>query len=77
VSNRYDVSDAAEGQFEPGSNNQVLRNLRGIVDPAEMNRLETAWLAEVQRRSAEIDSGAVEIVPAEEAFAKLETKFRK
>jgi cell filamentation protein len=45
VSNRYDVSDAAEGQFEPGSNNHVLRNLRGIVDPAEMDRLETSELA--------------------------------
>jgi cell filamentation protein len=45
VSNRYDVSDAAEGQFEPGSNNQVLRNLRGIIDPGEMDRLETSELA--------------------------------
>jgi cell filamentation protein len=45
MSDRYDPSGAAEGQFEPGSNNHVLRNLRGIVDPAEMDRLETAELA--------------------------------
>lgn len=45
MSNRYDASDAAEGQFEPGSNNHVLRNLRGIADPEEMDRLETAELA--------------------------------
>lgn len=31
-----------EGQFEPGSGNRVLRNLRGIVDLAEMDRIETA-----------------------------------
>ncbi len=45
MSNRYDVSDAGEGQFEPGSNDHVLRNLRGIIEPAEMNRLETSELA--------------------------------
>jgi cell filamentation protein len=45
VGSRYDVSDATEGQFEPGSNNHVLRNLRGIIDPSEMDRLETAELA--------------------------------
>lgn len=45
MSNRYDVSDASEGQFEPDSNNRVLRNLRGIIDAAEMDRLETSELA--------------------------------
>ncbi len=45
MSNRYDSSDSAEGQFEPGSNELVLRNLRGITDQAEMDRLETAELA--------------------------------
>jgi len=43
--NRYDASGLAEGQFEPGSNDLVLRNLRGITDPAEMDRVEAAELA--------------------------------
>lgn len=45
MSDRYDASGIAEGQFEPGSGGRVLRNLRGIVDPAEMDCLETAELA--------------------------------
>jgi cell filamentation protein len=45
VSGRYDSSGFSEGQFEPGSNDRVLRNLRGIVDPVEMDRLEAAELA--------------------------------
>ncbi len=45
MSDRYDDSLVSEGQFEPGSNGLVLRNLRGIVDPTAMDRLETAELA--------------------------------
>jgi cell filamentation protein len=45
VSDRYDDSLMSEGQFEPGSNGLVLRNLRGIVDSTAMDRLETAELA--------------------------------
>ncbi|MBW7930161.1 MAG: Fic family protein [Gammaproteobacteria bacterium] len=47
ISDRYDASDAAEGRFEPGSGDRVLCNLRGIVDPVEMERLEAAELARV------------------------------
>jgi putative addiction module component (TIGR02574 family) len=35
------------------------------VDPVE---LEREWLAEVARRSSEIDSGSVEPIPAEQVF---------
>jgi len=45
VTDRYDVSDLQEGQFEPGSNNLVLRNKRGITTIAEMNIAEAAALA--------------------------------
>ena len=45
MSDRYDDSLVSEGQFEPGSNGLVLRNLRGIVDPTAMDRLEIAELA--------------------------------
>jgi len=41
---RYDVSGLAEAQYEPGSNDRVLRNLLGIVDPDEMDRVEARAL---------------------------------
>jgi cell filamentation protein len=38
--NRYETSRTAEGQFQPDSNNQVLLNKLGIVDPQEMENVE-------------------------------------
>jgi cell filamentation protein len=47
VTDRYDVSDLREGQFEPGSNDLVLRNKLAITTVEEMNVAETAALARV------------------------------
>lgn len=41
---RYNVSDSIEAQFEPGSNDAVLRNKLGITDPDEMDRIEAQAL---------------------------------
>lgn len=42
---RYDVSGLIEAQYEPGSDDSVLRNLLGIVDSEEMDRVEARALA--------------------------------
>jgi len=42
---RYDVSVLAEAQYEPGSKDTVIRNLLGIIDPDEMDRVEAGALA--------------------------------
>jgi putative addiction module component (TIGR02574 family) len=55
----------------------LLRVLWEELDGQPDSEVESAWLAEVQRRSAEIDSGAIESIPAEQVFAKLETQFKK
>ena len=41
---RYNVSGLREAQFEPGSNEQVLRNRLGIKSPKEMDDTETRAL---------------------------------
>jgi cell filamentation protein len=41
---RYDVSGLPEAQFEPGSNEQVLKNRLGIKSPKEMDDAETRAL---------------------------------
>lgn len=41
---RYDVSGLTEAQFEPGSDGQVLENLRGIKSSAEMDVAEATAL---------------------------------
>ena len=35
-----------------------------------------AWAAEVERRNAELESGAVSLIPGPEALAKLKAEFR-
>jgi putative addiction module component (TIGR02574 family) len=42
------------------------------IDPA----IEEAWAAEVERRNAEIESGAVSLIPGPEALAELKAQFR-
>ncbi|ABM20452.1 Fic/DOC family protein [Marinobacter nauticus] len=43
---RYDIT-GSEGEYEPGSDNKVLRNLPGITDPEEMNIVETDLLEDL------------------------------
>ena len=48
MNNRYDTSLNPEGQFQPGSEDQVLLNRLGITDPAEMDDVELILLEELQ-----------------------------
>jgi hypothetical protein len=43
---RYDVH-TAEGEYQPGSNEQVLKNLLGITSPDEMNEVELGLLVQL------------------------------
>lgn len=43
---RYDIT-GSEGEYQPGSNNKVLRNLPGITDPEEMSVAETDLLEDL------------------------------
>lgn len=42
---RYDVSDLVEAQYEPGSDDKVLKNMLGVTDPDEMDRIEATEMA--------------------------------
>jgi cell filamentation protein len=44
MSDRYDTNSNVEGQYQPGSNESVLKNKLGIVDPAEINQVELELL---------------------------------
>jgi len=51
----------------------LWEELDGPADP----EVEAAWLREVSRRSAEIDSGAVQTVPADEVFSRLHSQLKR
>lgn len=51
----------------------LLEELDGPTDPG----VDAAWAAEIQRRSREIDDGAVQCVPADEVFRKIDALIKK
>lgn len=46
--NRYDTTGSSQGEYEPGSNDTVLRNLMGITSVEEMDEVELALLDNIQ-----------------------------
>ena len=50
MSNRYDTSENPEGRYQPGSDNQVLLNKRGITGTEEMEEVEFDALLEFQNK---------------------------
>ena len=49
----YDTAGLIEDQYEPGSNNQVLKNLLGIKSKQEINQIETKELLRVTNQMTE------------------------
>ena len=49
-SKRYDTSHLIEDQYEPGSNNQVLKNKLRITNPDEMDDIEVIALKEAMEK---------------------------
>lgn len=47
MTDRYDTSNTAEGQFQPGSNETVLVNKLAITNPDEMDEIELELLNEL------------------------------
>lgn len=52
---------------------QLWEELDGPADPD----VDAAWLKEIDRRAQEIDDGTVELIPADEVFAKIEASLKK
>lgn len=44
---RYDISGLTESQYEPGSNDRVLKNKLGITSPDEMDNVEVQALEQM------------------------------
>lgn len=52
MTDRYDTSNLTENQYEPGSNDKVLRNLLGITSKAEMDHVEEERFERLMNESA-------------------------
>lgn len=49
MTDRYDASGSSEGQFQPGSNDQVLLNKLDLTDQSEMDEVELGLLDDITR----------------------------
>ena len=62
--------------LKPDEQERLLRALVEELDGPPDPGVEQAWLEEAQRRSRELDSGAVTGISAEEVLAKARTELK-
>lgn len=66
--------EAAALHLPPGERARLIDRLITSLDADP--EVEEAWAAEVERRQAEIESGAVSLLPGPETLAKLKAEFQ-
>jgi putative addiction module component (TIGR02574 family) len=63
--------------LEPDDQEHLLRALLEELDGPPDHDVEQAWIEEAQRRSRELDAGAVEAIPADQVFAKARANLKR
>jgi putative addiction module component (TIGR02574 family) len=66
--------EAAALHLPPGERARLVERLIATLDADP--EVEEAWAAEVERRQAEVESGAVSLLPGPETLAKLKAEFQ-
>ena len=74
MSPTVEVVEAEALQLSAAERARLIERLIASLD-ADPD-VEDAWAAEVERRHAEIESGAVSLLPGAETLAKLRDEFR-
>lgn len=57
-----------------GERAELAKFLIGTLSPVDAN-VDAAWDAEIERRLAQIESGAVNLKPADEFLAQLDERY--
>lgn len=74
MTSTVEVLEAEALQLSAADRARLVERLIASLDMDPV--VEEAWAAEVERRNAEIESGAVFLVPGPEALAELKAQFR-
>lgn len=74
MASNVEVLEAEALQLPPADRARLVERLIASLDIDP--EVEEAWAAEVERRNAEIESGAVSLIPGPEALAELKAQFR-
>lgn len=54
---------------------RLIESLDHPADEVDEAAVETAWKVEIERRIEQMDRGEVEMIPAEEVFARIGERF--
>ena len=60
----------------PEERARLAEELLATLDPGD-DDVEVAWEAEIRKRVAEVENGTVQLVPADEAFARVRQALRR
>jgi putative addiction module component (TIGR02574 family) len=74
MSSTVEALEAQALQLSTSERTRLVERLIASLDADP--EIAEAWAAEVERRNAEIESGAVSLVPGPEAVARLKAEFR-
>jgi putative addiction module component (TIGR02574 family) len=61
--------------LEPEERRALVESLRASLDSADA--IEEAWVEEVERRIADVESGAVQLIPMDIALAQVRAKIHR
>jgi putative addiction module component (TIGR02574 family) len=73
MSVNVEALEAEALHLPPGERARLIERLIASLDVDP--EVEEAWAAEVERRQAEIESGAVSLLPGPETLAKLKAEL--
>jgi putative addiction module component (TIGR02574 family) len=74
MSSTIEALEAEALQLSAAERARLVERLIASLDADP--EIEEAWATEVERRNAEIESGAVSLVPGPEVLARLRAEFR-
>ena len=61
-------------KLSPEERAELIERLVASVAPLP---LSAAWQAEIERRISDLDAGRAQLIPADEAFARIDEKLRR
>ncbi len=71
---RFEILESEVLRLSPGERAALAQRLLASLD--EDAEIEEAWAAEVERRIAEVESGAVQVIPMAEALAQVRASLK-
>ena len=71
---RFEILESEALRLSPGERAALAQRLLASLD--EDAEIEEAWAVEVERRIAEVESGAVRAIPMAEALAQVRAALK-